>query len=291
MTAYSTAISIESSSDTTFRAWAGVISNAFGTAWIQTSDIGQINLSTVTRPSTTTMAGYQIWRMNDSLQGSAPCFVKVEYGTGSSALQPAIGITIGTGSDGAGNITGNTVTTGRILMQAYGAVGSTVYTAKVSVSTNRICIYLWVGYSYPVFFSIERTHNSSGADTAAGILFFMLACWWNASTFSSYSFTVLPSITTTYGVNLWNVVLPAWTNSSAWSTNVFTYPIRTWGQGESSPSLNISMYHYSDLTALNIIPITWWDGIIHTSLPLGNVAAVPSYGASNANVGLIMIWE
>lgn len=80
-------------------AWSGL-------GYTQTSDTGQVNWSTVTSPlASNTYQGYEVWRASDSLQSSCPIFFKIEYGSNnSSAGQPGIRMTFGTGSDGAGNI-------------------------------------------------------------------------------------------------------------------------------------------------------------------------------------------
>jgi len=106
---YSTVI--EHSSDATFRAWGSALSAALAAVGLtQTSDTGQIDWATVTRPGTNTAAGYEIWRFNDTLQATAPIFIKIEYGTGSLAFAPQAWLTVGTGSDGSGTITGQSST-------------------------------------------------------------------------------------------------------------------------------------------------------------------------------------
>lgn len=118
------------SSDATFRAWGSAVSSALiavGTAsgcLQQTTDTGQINWTTVTRPGTNTAGGYEIYKFTDSLSGSAPIYLKLEYGTGSSATFPQMWITVGTGSNGSGTLTGFTST--RAIFTRGAAFGSTV---------------------------------------------------------------------------------------------------------------------------------------------------------------------
>ncbi len=282
--------------DAGFRALITVISNAFATAWVQTSDTGQINLSTVLKPTgAQTMMGYQIWRMNDALQATAPCYVKMEYGAGWDTASLALGITIGTGSDGAGNITGSLVSpTNRITAGMYNS-GNVTYTSRFSVDTNRICMYLFYGASYPMIIAIERTHNSAGGDTAAGVMFYGAFNWWNnTSPYYCPNFTMQPGIITSYYLtttNHWNVYVPEWTTTSAWSTNVFTYPVRTFGQGESSPSTQICLYHNSDLTPQNLIPVTWWWGSTLSSMPIGPCPTTLAWGAAALNTGTMMRFD
>jgi hypothetical protein len=92
--------------DATFRAWATKIHNALvAVGLIETNDTGKINLATVTRPASSTFAGFEMFRFDDSLQATKPVFLKVEYGMSSSANVPAVRFTVGTATDGAGTLT------------------------------------------------------------------------------------------------------------------------------------------------------------------------------------------
>lgn len=93
--------------DAEFRAWGKDYSDHLAlVGLVRTADTGQIDWSTVLRPGAiNTAAGYEIWRFDDTLQATAPIFIKIEYGTFNVLDRPAIWLTIGRGSDGAGNIT------------------------------------------------------------------------------------------------------------------------------------------------------------------------------------------
>ncbi|MER3499770.1 MAG: hypothetical protein C4308_14680, partial [Chitinophagaceae bacterium] len=93
--------------DAEFRAAAQFLANTLEAGGIiKTADTGQINLATATFPTANdTVAGYEIRRFSDSLQSSAPIFLKFEYGRGFAVYEMALFLTIGTGSSGAGNIT------------------------------------------------------------------------------------------------------------------------------------------------------------------------------------------
>lgn len=99
---------IDHTSDAAFRTWAQELITLLTTTLglTQTADTGQINTATVTRPATSTAAGYVILRFNDAAQATSPVFLKLEFGTGSAAAQPAMWITVGTNSNGAGTLTG-----------------------------------------------------------------------------------------------------------------------------------------------------------------------------------------
>lgn len=86
---------------------------------IQTSDIGQINKETVSRPvGAGQAAGYEIFAFSDSLQAVSPIFLRIEYISAGNSQIFGTAVTVGQGTDGAGNLTG--VTSQRLY--SYGAV-------------------------------------------------------------------------------------------------------------------------------------------------------------------------
>ncbi len=166
---------IDHSSDAGFRAWAQELSNALVAAGlVRAADTGQINFSTVTRPGTNTAGGYEIMRFNDSLQATAPIFLKIEYGTGSSAANPQCWITVGTGSTGSGTLTGQTST--RTPWTFGSALYSTVtaYPSYVCVAPGHVGVAWKLGaYSGNAgfgFLAIVRTHDTAGAPTGTGFV-------------------------------------------------------------------------------------------------------------------------
>lgn len=105
MTTSATATKLDHSDDAGFRAWGSEIKaqlTAIGLT--HTADTGQIDWTTVLNPVAGS-AGYEIWRFNDALQGAAPIFIRLDYGT-SSAGVPGLWAQIGVATDGAGNFVG-----------------------------------------------------------------------------------------------------------------------------------------------------------------------------------------
>lgn len=96
----------DSTTDARFRAWGLEIHDALAAlGWIQTADTGQIDWTTVLAPTLTLQKrGYEIWRANDSLAGSAPFYIKLTYGSSGAAARPGLWIQIGAGSNGAGTL-------------------------------------------------------------------------------------------------------------------------------------------------------------------------------------------
>jgi hypothetical protein len=157
--------------DAEFRAQCQFFHDIFALGWVQTADTGQINLTTVTRPlAANTVMGYEMWRMNDALQGTHPVFVKIEYGSGTGAInQFSVWLTIGTGSNGTGTITGTLFARTQITC---GNTGAVLNTAFGSAATNRItwAAYLANNATNPCWFSLERRKTSAGADTDTGLI-------------------------------------------------------------------------------------------------------------------------
>lgn len=127
MTTQSWSFAVDHQTDAGFRAW-GADFNAKLTAigLTQTSDTGQINWASVTRPGTSTNAGYEIWRFNDAAHSTAPIFIRLDYGTGGSAARPRVQLTIGTGSNGSGTITGAVQSAVTVSATTGSATGGTV---------------------------------------------------------------------------------------------------------------------------------------------------------------------
>jgi len=102
------------SNDAGFRAWGSELSSKLAAVGlVQTSDSGQINWASVSRAGVNSDAGYEVWRMDDTLQATAPVFIKLLYGTSGLSTTPRLRVQVGTGSDGSGNLTGtrsNTIT-------------------------------------------------------------------------------------------------------------------------------------------------------------------------------------
>lgn len=93
--------------DAEFRAWGSMFSGALAAVgMVKTSDTGQINWSTATRAASGGTAGYEIWRMGDAMQSVFPVFIKFEYGSMAVNSTPGMRITVGSGSNGSGSITG-----------------------------------------------------------------------------------------------------------------------------------------------------------------------------------------
>ncbi len=170
-----------SDTDANFRLWGSGLSDAIqAVGLVKTSDTGQINWTTVTRPTTAnTMQGYEIFRFNDSLQGTAPIFIKLEYGSGNyGVLTPAYKTTVGKGTDGAGNITSVL----HVLTQTGSTSGnsSSDFLSYVSSGDGSMLVFtLWPLATTVALhgwrFALERSRDVNGDPTGLGTYCYRLS--------------------------------------------------------------------------------------------------------------------
>ena len=158
-----------------FRAWGLELHNQLASVGLtNTADTGQVNWATVTVPGINTAGGYEIWRFNDTLQGTTPIFLKIEFGTGGTSTYPAVWITVGNGSNGSGTLTG--LTSSRCACGYYQAPLSTTtlyYSRVVYNPTLGFFGFAWKlglsmasGAPYNAAF-VFRSCDTTGAATSA----------------------------------------------------------------------------------------------------------------------------
>lgn len=162
--------------DQAFRTWIQGISDGLAAVGlVQTADTGQINIATVTSTlgSGNVIRGYQIWRFSDPLQATAPVFFKIEYGSQANGNGPAIWLTVGKSSDGAGNI--NTVVSRR---HNWGSASGQVNTSSpllISSDGSGVVVLMTKGFqggspSWDMAFIIERSRNADGTPNGDGLM-------------------------------------------------------------------------------------------------------------------------
>lgn len=167
-----------SSTDALFRDWGSKLSAAIqSVGLVKTDDTGQINWSTVTIG--TGIRGYEIFRFNDTLQSSAPIFIKIEYGHQTSTTTYVLfRTTVGKGTDGAGNITG--VLHSSLANYNGGHDATTDYVSYVSSGDGSMLNFAlfpaWsAAYSPMLKFSLERSRDAGGNRTTTGTFCYRFA--------------------------------------------------------------------------------------------------------------------
>lgn len=233
---------VQSTTDAEFRLWASFIDSIFllASCWVDTAAAGSINLTTVLKPAAiNTSQGFKVYRMNDTLQATAPVFVKIEFGSGAAAVNPAIWFTVGTTHDGSGNL-GNVLF---VRTQIF-AGGSSATASKCigSADTNRVTfgMFLNILTTYPFWFSLERTKDATGADTGTGLLLsFGRATTVHASAYLPFV-TSIPPVT----VGLHCILTDA--SPSAWDGDVGVSAMIPMGTAPKQPGMNVILVRAGD---------------------------------------------
>lgn len=148
-----------------------------GAGLVQTSDTGQADVTTFGPAGTgtvgaNTLYGYTIYRFADSLQGTDPIFVRVEWRTGSSQSITFLRITTGSGTNGAGVLTGQV--SSAVDTSATNATATTISGQTYACHTEGFFgIQVCPNNAYgppPHAFTISRSRNSSGSFDAKAVI-------------------------------------------------------------------------------------------------------------------------
>lgn len=216
---------------------------------VQTSDTGQINLSTVLFPtSTNTFSGYQMFRFNDALQSTLPIFLKINYYRGGTGNAIRLDITTGTVTNGAGTLSGQLST-----LQSVSIAGSvTVQTCYTSGDGSRFATAWGLPYvssgSAGVFILIERLRDANGANTADG---FFLLCN-QGSTLSGGSAMTSHEVVPASGVIIQtNGLIPCWPwmgSSLSTGGNLYMTALSPFSNQLHNPCTGLMKYWLTDMT-------------------------------------------
>jgi hypothetical protein len=215
---------------TEYRAWGARYAPAWAAAGlVQTADTGQINWATVSpSPTGGSASGYEIWRFNDAAQATVPMFMKIEYGAG-AVSSPGIWVTVGTGSSGAGAITGiNFARAPLIFQNLANAAAGDFWVSGVGDGWVALCTSGGAtggAAAATNFFCIERLRLADGtADTSADAGF--VVCARNGA--SSSPFTAVlqdASVSEVVGVGGWPTLNPYSppASSGAYKGQIYAY--------------------------------------------------------------------
>jgi hypothetical protein len=264
-------------------AWA-INQQLLAAGWTQTSDTGQQTF-TSTKPAVGALtSGYNMYAFGDTLQATVPFFLRVAfYAVEGHGPSPGIVVQVGQTTDGAGNFTGSIATDSYLLASnvSTGTVGISLLNCWISADTARCTIALWNGslFSASIFFSLERTKNSSGTDTNEGVLFMGYCAEENLSWCQA-----LIAGDDVYEANTcWPAAFNQAQDTMASGNNLgYAYPIcyniRPYPYG-----LNTLIYQETDFTIYKTFPITVY-GESHTYLALNNEDYSPTIPQANTHV-------
>lgn len=216
---------------------------------VQTSDTGQMNEATVARASTgNTNQGFHIFRFDDSLQSTNPVFIRVDYGSGTATATAAVVMQVGTGTNGAGVLTGQVGTQWTSFRAWVAKTNQTWYFSSDQKQTLTIAAGIGTAASENnVLVNIERLRDSSGAavgDAGISTLFSHSA----SSTVNSSQLQVIPNSGPIVATPATQAMWPGISQSMAYNQNVYFanhFPQSAYGQLHE-PTIGLLKYWASD---------------------------------------------
>lgn len=273
--------------DTDYRAWGSAWSAALtAIGLIQTADTGQVNWTTVTIPAlnTSTGAPYEVWRFDDALQATAPVFVKFNYARNATGNIRVV-VTVGTGSNGSGTITGALVLNavyffGDNTNSANGAPASTTY---CSYGTGYLTIISGSGNPCMGALVIERTEDSTGTATAEGIFVSMGSS--SASTTNATGALAIysPSPAVAYGlVATRGSMTPTGFTTSVFGADIMLLPRWYMVSNSVRASYNTAVYTANAVATATVFTVSLAAGVPVRSY----IAAGPAFGATYTGVAM-----
>lgn len=276
--------------DAAFRTLGPIFRDAFiRGGLVQTSDTGQINWTTVAKPSAvSTYAGYEIYRFNDALQPTRPVYIKIEYGTAAvAATTPGFRFTTGHSTDGAGTLISATPTAVAVPSSAISG-GDTTGLTTFFCSPSRLG-FAWnnggTSSSRMNTAIIERVRDSSGVELAGHV-------------------TTITSMNLVYRQHKWNGTawaansstggIPCINPSLGWSVaangDVAVCPVTPIVDAQVGSLTSIVAYHNADIPKGTIFPVTSFGGT-RNYCALGIITSGTVGNASSLNTGIAVLWE
>lgn len=293
MTTYYTTGSFNNLDDTNFRAWITAAHDMLvGMGLVQTSDTGQADFSTLAKPTSgNTMAGYRMYRFNDSLQGTAPVFVKLEVGTGSSATTTfGSRVTVGSSTNGAGTISSVAqCNSGLVNLSTSTYTGTNPIYGCHTEAAAWACFYnKSTSVGAVLAFAIFRTCDAAGAPTVDGVVVGFKNSQ-NGGSWNMLRFTGTPSVVVS-GAPQPPCLVPFLMSDSHVGVDIQMFPWWT-----ALPQVRQCPYVFSycgsELTDGSSISAAPFVGLTKTFMPLNGLAMGPAAAGSGSAHGVALVWE
>ena len=278
--------------DTEFRAWAaGIHAQIQAMGWVNTADTGQVDLTTATRPSANTYAGYKIYRMADTLQATAPVYLKLEYGVSSPQDKPQLRMQLATSTNGAGVVGAQQGGQRNFATVSSKTAGATL-NSYCSGDTNRLALcnnFDPSNNAYGMGLFIERLKDENGDDTADGVFY----CTIGGSSIgaSIMTFSPKPNITSTWGSM--PCIASLWSQPYSVGSDVYLLPHCPVLWKAYPPLRGTCTYRFTDITELVPITIDDFYGESHTYLPMGDgftTTLAAGFGTATDHT-IAILWE
>ena len=266
-----------------FRAWAQAMHDSFAAVgMVQTTDTGQINISTAAPSSAGVYVGYEIWRFADSLQATKPVFVKVEYGSGvNSTVQAAARFTVSNGTNGAGTLNGTLLMNSQQIQGQYQTADTAPQPAFFCGDTSSI-VFAWptsnatAGFR-PSVVMIERTRNTDGTPNGDAVGFTLMQGYGYGSNASQYGDTfsqLMSYLNTQVGpVYRWAPIASPntygyWDSAGSIGTDINLFPYLMSSPKPEAQALSLLGCYAQAMTVLTTAQVVV-NGATHTYLALG----------------------
>lgn len=181
MAQYTGSITVSNADDTAFRAWVNAIHDAIiGSGFAEaTSDTGQADLATITRPASTGFGGYyRMYQLTDGVThtGGYRPLMKFEFGR-NGLTTPRMQFTFGGATDGAGTFVGQS--------WSPGTSENTRSTETIKASGISGGGGFWVQIGTYMLIGLEHGWNTDGTVTEPFAQCYRLQ-WGNGSVQSRY---------------------------------------------------------------------------------------------------------
>jgi len=290
MTTTTTLTPIDHTSTTGFRAWGLEVSTQLAAiGLVATADTGQINWTTVVYSSTaSSVGGYEIWRFADST-----IYFKMEYGTGpNGAGYPSMWMTVGTGSNGSGTITGGSAISARTIITCGSLPSSTLVNFPSYFSRTAGHFSMCWKASMPGansnpggFVILGKTVDGTGATTTTGYGF--LSAFGLASSPTMISGRLIATASVTTGTTKFCTAVGEPLSSADAAGNYQIYGAYV-NVPDVLPFLYAAGVNINDIPRGTTFSVNMVGATAHTYLAMGNT------GLNNhvlASYGLAMLYE
>lgn len=289
----------DNSSLANFKAWAQAISNAFSTfGWTQTADTGQVNWGSIASVPSSTYV-YEIWKAADAAAATTPIYLKMEYGF--SSTQVGVRVTVGTGSNGSGTITGATSFNSLILNFNNSVIanqGATAYSCYFSGNAGEFRMLMWVGNNTAVMtFGIERSKDATGAVTTDYFTAINVNNTTSATSQARQQTTLTGSTVTVAETTLISCGLSANNGTGAFGGTVAAFPVFPLIGKLGNPMLGFMTCVASDVADGVSVTVATMYGATHTyiacktSTTLGGFQRQGVYASNGSANAMLMRYE
>lgn len=259
----------DNSTITNFKQWgSGISAGILSVGWTQTTDTGQVNWSTIaTVPASTTV--YEVWKSSDGLSSTLPIFIKIGYGFSTTAIR--IQISAGTGSDGAGNLTGVLLTSQPWVAAPFTVAnqGATTFPCYFAGNGGNLYMYLWSStLSISVCMLVERSKDATGASTGDYFTVIQMGANNSSNSGSAFQQTVKSSGLSLRDTGIIGVGITSGSATGSAFGTVAAYPVFPNIGKVGNPLLGLMTAYVTDIGNNSTVTVASMYGSTHTYIAM-----------------------